>query len=302
MTLLGDIPLITLPELLDRYEILLLDAFGTLIDGEAAVPGTPAALRAIAKAGRSFFVLTNDASRLPATCAARYGECGLPGIDGSRVITTGSLLTPYFAEHGLAGARCLVLGTADSRSYVEEAGGNLVQSTSSPVDALVLCDEDGYPLLETLDDVTTLLIRQIEAGHPPRLLLPNPDFLYPRGDAGFGLTAGALAAMLEATLTHRFPGHAGLTFTRLGKPHRPIFTEASRRADSDRMVMVGDQLPTDILGAQRAGIDSVLVGTGITPWDEELELTEAVPTYRMASLGVPPHTRHQPRKATQSPG
>ncbi len=287
MTHLDGIPHTTLQELLERYEVLLLDAFGTLIDGEAAIPGTPEALRAITGAGRRFFVLTNDASRLPATCAARYAECGLPGIDAGQVITTGSLLAPYFAEHGLAGARCVVLGTADSQAYVEEAGGQIVAPSDGNVDVLAVCDEDGYPLLETLDDVITLLIRQILAGHPPHLLLPNPDFLYPRGDAGFGLTAGALAATLETTLAHRFPDRTDLVFTRLGKPHGPIFTEARRQAGDGSMVMVGDQLPTDILGARRAGIDSVLVGTGITPWDGGLELNEAIPTYRMVSLGDP---------------
>jgi 4-nitrophenyl phosphatase len=51
----------------------------------------------------------------------------------------------------------------------------------------------------------------------------------------------------------------------IGKPERHLFDMAMRRMDSqpDQTAMLGDRLATDILGAQRAGIASILVTTGV---------------------------------------
>ena len=54
------------------------------------------------KASIPYFVLTNDASALPETRAARYENLGL-SIDAGRIITSGSLLKGFFKEHGLEG-------------------------------------------------------------------------------------------------------------------------------------------------------------------------------------------------------
>ncbi|WP_200389725.1 HAD-IA family hydrolase [Thiocapsa imhoffii] len=53
--------------------------------------------------------------------------------------------------------------------------------------------------------------------------------------------------------------------TRLGKPSRAIFEVACRQLGASRPVMLGDQLATDIAGALGAGLDAVLVGTGLAP-------------------------------------
>jgi len=75
--------------------------------------------------GKPYYVLTNDASKLAATAAARYRGYGLP-LEADRIITSGALLAPYFAAHGLVGRRCAVLGAADSIAYVELAGEQVV--------------------------------------------------------------------------------------------------------------------------------------------------------------------------------
>ncbi|MDP6666507.1 MAG: HAD-IA family hydrolase, partial [Dehalococcoidia bacterium] len=79
-----------------------------------------------------------------------------------------------------------------------------------------------------------------------------------------------------------------LVASKLGKPYLPIFQEAARRAGSDHVVMIGDQLETDILGANRAGIASAVVTTGINwrtkPGEFEGVPDEQVPGYILASL------------------
>jgi ribonucleotide monophosphatase NagD (HAD superfamily) len=90
--------------------------------------------------------------------------------------------------------------------------------------------------------------------------------------------------MLEAALQRRYPSRPELKFTRLGKPHAAIFEEAQARSGTRDMVMIGDQLETDIRGAVEFGLDAVLVDTGITNLklnavDESLQ-----PTYYLDSL------------------
>ena len=271
-------------DLVARYDVILLDAYGVLNDARGALPAGRALLDEIARQGRRFFVVTNDASRLPGTCAVRFRSFGLD-IAAEQVITSGQLLAPYFAEHGLAGARCMVLGTNDSHEYVRAAGGEIVPvHPDRDCDALIVCDDDGYPFLPTIEDALGVLHRHLDGGAPRPLhrILPNPDLIYPKGQGQFGFTSGAVAALLERGLRrlfpHRPPGE--LCFTPQGKPHRPMFDEARRRAGTDRLVMIGDQLETDIAGACHAGIDSALIANGVSTWHESHG--EVAPTYLLA--------------------
>ncbi len=49
-----------------------------------------------------------------------------------------------------------------------------------------------------------------------------------------------------------------------GKPRPPLFEESVRRVGGERPLVVGDRLDTDIEGAVNAGLDSILVLTGVT--------------------------------------
>ena len=56
----------------------------------------------------------------------------------------------------------------------------------------------------------------------------------------------------------------------------------------DKPVMLGDQLATDVLGARRAGIDAVLVGTGVATWAEGVVPPQEAPTWLIGGVGVAP--------------
>jgi HAD superfamily hydrolase (TIGR01450 family) len=278
------VPAIAMGRLLAAYRGILLDAYGVLITHDGAMPGAAALVERLHATNVAYLVLTNDASRSPRASADRYREMGLP-IPADRIITSGSLLRPYLEENGLRGARCVVLGTGDSVRYVEDAGG-IVVPTEPDADAqcLIVCDERGYPLRESLDAAITLLYRRIDCGQPVRLILPNPDLVYPAGEGRFGFTAGAVAVLLEAGLRRRYPHREDLRFERLGKPHPLIFEEAMRRLGTRNVILVGDQLDTDIRGAAECGIDSALALTGITPRDALGHAGAVLPTYVLASL------------------
>ena len=273
----------TFRELADRYSFILFDAYGVLAGSNFVAPEAPAAIRLLHELKKPFFVLTNDASALPHTRSASYKSMGLP-IDERRIITSGSLLSGYFAENDLVGSRCVVLGPDDSVRYVESAGGRIV-GYEDDFDALIIGDQSGFPFLEAADTVLSALFRKIDAGKPVSLVLPNPDLIYPEGD-GFGFASGSVALIFESALQLRYPDRSDLRFTRLGKPHPAIFQEAYRRSGTMDMVMIGDQIETDIRGANDFGIASALIGTGISGYDVSQLPQSERPDYLIESLSI----------------
>ncbi len=279
-----DVPEVRLSELLERYPVLLLDAYGVLMHGGGALPGAAALTEALNRRRHSYYVLTNDAARLPGTVSGRLHAFGLP-IAAERIITSASLLPQYFADHGLVGARCAVLGPEDSVTYVKVAGGQIVKA-SEAFDALVVCDDSGYPFLETVNAALSTLFRLFDREDDPELILPNPDLIFPTGDGGFGITSGSVALMLEAALHLRYPDRADLRFVRIGKPYPALFAEAARLSGTRHMVIIGDQLETDIRGARAFGIDSALVETGVTTGSLTGLPDEIRPSYVLRSLAL----------------
>ena len=274
---------ISMGELLDRYEVILLDSYGVLIHQHGPLPGALALVGTMNAVDKRYFILTNDASRSPDAASRRYHSLGL-AIPPGRVITSGSLIAPYFAAKGLRGARCIVLGPEDSVRYVAEAGGEVIPAADdADPEVVAVCDESGFPFLETVDAVLTSVFRRLDAGKPLHLLLPNPDLIFPRGERSYGLTAGSIAMVLEAAMALRYPSGDYPRFVPLGKPHPPIFEEALRRGGSPKMVMIGDQLSTDIRGARDFGIDSALVPTGLTHIGGG-GLGDVYPTYVLPTL------------------
>lgn len=266
---------VTIQDLAQRYRVFLLDAYGVLVDGSGALANAHRILREIREHGCSLLVLTNDASRLPETAADRFQRLGLD-IGADHVITAGSLLSPYFQAHGLRGARCMVLGTEDSATYVERAGGEVVPiAPDSDIDALIVCDEDGYPFLQGVEAGLSAVARKVKNDGRVTLILPNPDLIFPKAPGSYGFTSGAAALLIEAGLTRLFPDipRTELSFTLLGKPHAPMFRRARELAGTDSLVMVGDQLETDIAGARTAGVPSALVESGLGRWlpDEPIQ-------------------------------
>lgn len=254
-------PRLRLAALADRYDALLIDAYGVLVDGSGPLPGAAQALADLNARKKTWLVLTNDASRHPDTCVARYTGYGLP-VRAEQIVTSGSLLRGHFATQRLVGADTVVLGPPDSVRYARDAGANVVPAGADAA-VLVVGDDAGFPFLDTVEAVMSALFRRLDAGGDAHLVLPNPDLVYPKGGGEFGLTAGSIALLLEAALAQRYPERPALRFVRLGKPFAPIYEAALAQLGTRHVCMVGDQLATDIAGAVRVGIDSALVTGGV---------------------------------------
>jgi len=277
------IPRISSSELCERYDVLLLDAYGVLNDHDGALPGAPEFMAALNRQQKPYLLLTNDASRTPETSSRRFRGMGLD-IAADRIVTSGLMFPRYFKEQGLEGARCIVLGPPESREYVERAGGKPVSlDDGTHADALIVCDEAGLDYRAALDQALSFLFRRFDAGQPVHLVLANPDVVYPASPGRFGFTSGSMALLLQGGLAARYP-RGEPRFVRLGKPSPFLFDAARKRFPDRTLVMIGDQLETDIRGARDYGLDSVLVGTGVTRLQALRPDSPLLPTYLMKSL------------------
>jgi ribonucleotide monophosphatase NagD (HAD superfamily) len=66
------VPEITIDTLLQRYDVFLLDAYGVLVHSTGALPGSIALINRLQELRKRFYVVTNDASKLPATAATLF--------------------------------------------------------------------------------------------------------------------------------------------------------------------------------------------------------------------------------------
>lgn len=292
---------ITFPEVIARYDAILLDAYGVLIHHTGAIPGTAAVIDALNTQHKLYYVLTNDSSRLPEAAARRYVQLGL-NISVEKIITSGMMIAPYFATHNLQNAPCVVLGTNDTRAYVTHAGGALIDlAHARDAEVIVIGDDTGFEFLPAMNAIITALYTRADRGTSTQLLLPNPDLTYPQSVDSYGLASGSFGWLLATAMRNRYgtATDALLHVVQLGKPERGMFDLATTRATAalknsprdsaanlppPRLVMIGDQLGTDILGGNRAGIDTILVATGVTKFTDDLQFEGATPTFVMEQL------------------
>ena len=88
---LAGLPTIEMDALVSRYAVLLLDAYGVLVNETGGLPGAAELIHGLNRRQQPYFLLTNDASKQPSTASERFHRYGLP-IAAQRVITSGSLL------------------------------------------------------------------------------------------------------------------------------------------------------------------------------------------------------------------
>lgn len=282
----SQLPLSKAADILERYDAFLLDAYGVLVTSQGALQHAPEFLRALRQRNKHVFVASNDASRLPQSIIEKMRSRGLE-FSLPEILSAGQMLIPYFNKFDLHHQRCFVLGTPESHALVEQAGGHLIASKNlAQMQVLVICDDSGFEWKEILGQLITVIAKLIQSGHPPRLVLANPDLVYPSGPDCFSLTAGSLAGMIKGALESILPG-VQIHFDVLGKPSPWIFSAAKTLVgETTKIIMLGDQLATDIAGANEAKISSGLLLTGISRHPTQPVPNALLPRYVLADLSL----------------
>ena len=255
--------------LLDRYDALLLDLDGTVYRGREAVPGAVEAVASARGRGLGVRFVTNNASRSPQDVADHLTELGFrAALD--EVSTSAQAAAAMLPDLVPPGARVLVLGAP---ALVEEVRRRGFTPTASAGGAEVVVQGLSQDLGWRELAEAALAIR---AG--ARWVACNVDATLPT-ERGLLPGNGSLVAALR-TATGAEPLVAG-------KPAAPLLEQAARSVGARRPLVVGDRLDTDVLGAVNAGMDSLLVLTGVSTEAEVEGLAARLrPTYVAADLSV----------------
>jgi HAD superfamily hydrolase (TIGR01450 family) len=233
--------------LLRAKQLFLFDLDGVFYKGKesrAKIGGTKA-IEALRSGGRKLFILTNNSTDSAGTVHSRLLEFGIP-VKREEVLTSGLLTAEYLKErHGRVSY--FLVGEGGLDAEMRKCGHRRTKGESADFVVVGLDREITYDKLDQAARIARNGAR-IVATHASRLYMSK---------AGPAMATGPLVKAIEYASQKRA--------TIIGKPSSLMFSIALRRAGTKRAeaVMIGDQADTDILGANRAGIDALLVTTGI---------------------------------------
>jgi HAD superfamily hydrolase (TIGR01450 family) len=234
---------------LDGVDLVLADLDGVVYTGPDAIPHAVESLNAVHETIRVGYI-TNNASRTDASVAAHLRELGLD-VEPNDVVTSPQAAVRLLSEHVPAGATILVVGGDGLVDEVQKGGFSVTRSADDDPAAVIqgFAPEIGWT---ELAEAAFALQGRSDAERP--WIATNTDWTIPVA-RGIAPGNGTLVSAVH-TAVGRLPLVAG-------KPEVAIFKEAIARFQATKPLFIGDRLDTDILGANRAGIESVLVLTGV---------------------------------------
>lgn len=255
--------------LTDRYDAFVLDLDGVVYRGDRPVPSAPQAVRTLREVGKRIVFLTNNSARTPEQVAEKLQGLGIEA-EPEEVVTSAHATADWIARQaGDTDATAFVIGQDGIRAALGEAGVKVLDGDPEET-TFVVVGWDGDVTYDALRTASVLV------GRGARLVATNADASYPAPGGELWPGAGAILAAVEAA--------SKTTATVIGKPHRPLFETALDRAGSRQVLMVGDRIETDVVGAVRAGVDAALVLSGASGPAELLDHDE-LPVAVLADLG-----------------
>jgi NagD protein len=223
----------------------LMDMDGVLVHEEDAIPGADRFLAGLGEREIPFLVLTNNSIYTPRDLSARLRASGLEVPETA--IWTSALATARFLEDQRPGGSAYVIGEAGLTTALHESGYTL---TERDPDYVVLGETRTYSF-----ERITRAIRLIAGG--ARFIATNPD---PSGPSPDGLVpaTGSVAALISKA--------TGVEPYYIGKPNPLMMRSALNALDahSETTAMIGDRMDTDVVSGLEAGLETILVLTGVS--------------------------------------
>lgn len=258
---------------LDGVDALLADLDGVVYRGPDAIPFAVESLERVRARVRVGY-LTNNAARTDAQVAAHLRELGL-SVEPEDVVTSPQAAVVLLRDLVPPGSRILVVGGEGLTTEVERAGFTVTRSAEdSP--AAVIQGFAPHVAWTDLAEAAFALRAPQGGGDGIPWVATNTDWTIPQA-RGTAPGNGTLVSAVH-TAVGRLPVVAG-------KPERAIFDAAARRFAATSALFVGDRLDTDVIGANRAGMASALVLTGIDGPKQVLAAEpDARPDFLLADL------------------
>mgnify|MGYP000273974823 CR=1 FL=1 len=238
----------------DRYALFIIDQWGVLHNGEAPLNGAIETMHALRERGKKIVIISNSAKRLGIS-TRRMAEMGFTPDCYDHCVTSGEEVwqalnardEPFYAE---LGRRCMIFTWDDDRNIMEGLGLTEVQNIR---EADFILNAGTRTNTRNMDDYDPILKEAVALDLP--MVCANPDFVSIAPDGSSSICPGTTARRYE---------ELGGRVDYRGKPHMPVYRKCfSHEPDARPALAIGDSLFHDIGGANRAGIDSILIGSGI---------------------------------------
>jgi 4-nitrophenyl phosphatase len=225
---------------------LLVDLDGVVYHGNRVIPDAPAFFRFLRQQDIPFLLTTNNSTLGPHQYVEKLAAMDIEVAD-SEVLASADATASYLAQQAPAGSRAYVIGEEGLKSSLEAAGFVLAESDVRYV-VVGLDRELTYQKL-------TQAVRLVRAG--AEFVGPNPDTTLPMDD-GIIPGAGSFQAAITAA--------TGVRPLIIGKPEPTMLLIGCQRLGTSPAdtAIIGDRLDTDIIGGQRAGLQTLLVLTGVS--------------------------------------
>jgi HAD superfamily hydrolase (TIGR01450 family) len=257
-----------IPTPLEGVSLILTDLDGVIYQGPTALPH---AVDSLLAADLPLGYLTNNASRTPRQVADQLQGYGLPAT-ADQVVTSPQAAVTLLATLIEPGSLVLCVGGEGLTSELTAAGYFVTRRAEDNPVAVVqgFSSDVGW---EHLAQASFALQRN----EGVVWVATNTDWTIPV-EGGVAPGNGALVSAVHLAV--------GRLAIFAGKPETAMFGLALERFQpTGKTLMIGDRLDTDILGANRAGIPSALVLTGIDGAKQLLAAdVSAAPTFVFADL------------------
>jgi 4-nitrophenyl phosphatase len=253
----------------NRIRALIIDMDGVLWHGSQAIEGLTEFFACLREKDIRFILATNNASLTPEQYVVKLAKMGVT-VELKEILTSGMATALYLAERfDPANTGVYVLGEEGAIQPLRERGFTLTGLYEVDAD-IVVCGKDSTL---TWDKLATATLNIRKGAH---FIGTNADTTLP---TEYGITHGN-GAILAALQTA-----SGVEPTCIGKPEPIIYQQAIAllQADLAETVAIGDRLETDILGAVRTGIRSLMVLTGVSTLDD-LKTSAYQPTWVLPDI------------------
>ena len=243
----------------DRYDALFVDLWGCVHNGIKAYTSANDSLKKYRAKGGKVVLVTNS-PRPRSGVEKQLIKFGVDPEAWDLIATSGDSARMAMFQ-GIVGNKIYFIGTPYEENFFEPL--NVVKNPVN-IERVPIGEAEGivctgpFNSLENLDVYFSDFEFAKKRGL--KLLCANPDIIVDRGNIR-EWCAGALAKMYTDL------GGESLYF---GKPFQPIYDLARQRLsfsgvqiDDDRILAIGDGITTDILGAEKEGIDSLFITGGL---------------------------------------
>lgn len=245
------------------YDGYLIDLDGTMYSGQQEIPAAQTFIKRLHHYNMPHLFVTNNSARTPEATAEKLRSLAIPAT-AENILTSSMTTARLLAAHGLSSV--YIIGEDGLQEAVRQQG---LTVTADHPDAVVI----GIDRQINYDKLSKALLA-LQAG--ARFYSTNADVVIPDG-AGFLPGNGSLTAVLSTAI--------GCQPFFIGKPEAYMLEDALTfmQCDASRVLMVGDNYDTDIRAGMNAGLDTLLVHTGVTT-KAMLRQHDQQPTYTIDSL------------------